>query len=83
MFSAHHFDKHIRLMTRMAETLGTDLEAETMSGRLTPETYQSYVFSCVGCEKAGECASFLDAANGQAKAAPDYCRNKAEFDPRG
>ena len=80
MFSAHHFDKHIRLMTRMADTLGIDLETEMMSGRLSPESYQSRVFACVGCRNADDCAAFLDASDGTAGAAPGYCRNKAEFD---
>ncbi|MDU8943017.1 DUF6455 family protein [Ovoidimarina sediminis] len=80
MFSTHYFDKHIRLMTRMADTLGVDLETEIMSGRLSPESYRSRVFACVGCQNAGDCAAFLDASGGTAEAAPDYCRNKSVLD---
>ncbi len=82
MFSARHFDKHVNLMTRMADTLGIDLETEMMTGKLSPESYQARVVACSGCDKAETCEAFLDAAGGHADAAPDYCRNKAVFDPR-
>ena len=74
------FDRHARLMNRMADALGHDLEAEMLNGDLSPEAYRAKFYRCVGCREAAACERLLDTAQGFLDAAPDYCRNRADFD---
>ena len=74
------FDRHLHLMNRMGDALGKDFETELLSGDLTPEAYREKVLRCVGCSEAEACARLLDTANGFLESAPDYCRNRADFD---
>ena len=78
MFS--RFDRHTRLMNRMADALGRDLETEMMAGELTPEAYREKVLRCVGCREADACEALLDGSGGHLDAAPAYCRNRADLD---
>ena len=71
------FDRHARLVSRMADTLGHDVEARMMSGDLQPEDFRAMVVKCTGCTQPGACSDWLEAKGGEAEAeAPDYCRNK-------
>jgi hypothetical protein len=74
------FDRHDRLMGRMADTLGVDLAEEAMHGRLGPEDLRSLLVRCTGCGQASACEGWLDAQSGQASLAPDYCRNKDQLE---
>ena len=76
MCNPARFDHHARLFARMADTLGVDVENEVQSGTLLPELFDSHVFECLGCTKPGECEQWIDAQEGPARSAPDYCRNK-------
>lgn len=80
MISLSRFDRHARLMNGMADALGVDLETEMMSGRMPPETYREKLFRCVGCRDAAACEKLLETAQGFLEGAPDYCRNRAQFD---
>jgi hypothetical protein len=70
------FDKHSRLVGRMADTLDVDLAEDMMSGRISPEDYRSFVVSCTACRETDRCEEWLEAAGRHAEAAPAYCRNK-------
>ncbi len=80
MLRFSRFDRHVRLMTGLADALGIDLGAEVAAGRLTPEAYRERIFRCVGCDKSDACERFLADAGGFATEAPEFCRNKSEFD---
>ncbi len=61
---------HIRLMTRMARTTGSDLDglADTeWSGALT---------RCCGCSNPGSCEDWLEDNADGASRPPSYCANK-------
>ena len=65
---------HDRLMTRMAKTLGTDLDEAELRGDLPPEVRADMLQRCTGCSAPGACSHWLD-AHDHADATPDYCRN--------
>ncbi len=77
------FDRHATLVSRMADTLGHDLEADMMSGDLRPEDFRSMVLKCTGCTQPGACSEWLDKQMGHADSTPDYCRNKAVLESPG
>ncbi len=76
MCNASRFERHARLVARMGDALGVDLETRVQSGELPPEVLDDHVFECLGCPKPDACERWLDAQVGPVKAAPDYCRNK-------
>lgn len=71
-------DRHEALMTRMATTLGLDLEARAMAGALPPEAFEARLDACLSCTQSCACGSWLD-SHAQADAAPAYCRNRDDF----
>ena len=73
-------DRHARLVERMADTLGIDLAEKMMMGQLPPEQYRAAAIRCTGCTETDACASWVDAHPEGAALAPDYCRNKAQFE---
>ena len=68
-------DRHDRLMTRMAETLGADLEDAEARGQLPPEMREDMLLACTGCADPSACGHWLD-THDHAEAAPGYCRNR-------
>ena len=74
------FDRHVRLMNRMGDALGRDLEGELLSGELSPEAYREKVYRCVGCSNPEACQKLLDSVNGVLDGPPEYCRNRSDFD---
>ena len=69
-------DHHEGLMTRMAETLGADLDAAELRGDLPPEMREDMLLACTGCSDPTACQHWLS-THDQAEAAPEYCRNSA------
>ena len=69
-------DRHEGLMTRMAETLGADLDAAELRGALPPEMREEMLLACTGCSDPTGCRHWLD-THDKAEVAPDYCRNGA------
>jgi hypothetical protein len=67
-------DRHEGLMTRMAETLGADLDAAELRGALPPEMREDMLQACTGCSDPTACGHWL-ATHDRAEAAPGYCRN--------
>lgn len=67
--------RHQRLMTRMADALGVDLDRETLSGRLPPETLETMVDRCTGCSNPDGCERVLGAPGTVLAEAPAQCRN--------
>jgi hypothetical protein len=78
MMSPGRFDRHARLMHRMADALGVDLGDELVAGRLDAPQLRDMVVSCSRCNAPGACGSFLSEAEqaGKADVAPGYCRNR-------
>lgn len=68
-------DRHEALMTRMAQTLGTDLDDAELRGDLPPEMRADMLTACTGCAQPQRCAHWLDRTP-EAEAAPQYCRNR-------
>lgn len=69
-------DRHSRLVSRMADALGVDMEESMMRGELRPEELRSAVFRCTGCINPSDCEKRLDCQQ-VSDATPDYCRNKS------
>lgn len=67
--------RHLKLVTRMADALGVDLEAESYAGRLEPGTLEGMVDRCVGCSDPAGCEQTLGAPGSRLAAAPAQCRN--------
>lgn len=80
MCNGARFDHHARLVARMGDALGVDLEAKGQSGELPPEVHDDLIFECLGCPKPAQCERWLDAQEGPVSAAPDFCRNKQALD---
>ena len=74
------FDRHARLVERMADTLGVDLAEELMRGRVMPSDLRSNVVRCMGCERTQECGVWLEAHPDGARMAPNFCRNKEQLE---
>ncbi len=67
--------EHEALMTRMAGTLGADLDEAELRGDLAPEDRSDMLMACTGCTDPKACSDWL-ARNESADAAPAYCRNR-------
>lgn len=67
---------HDALMTRMARTLGADLDEAELRGDLPPELRGEMLLACTGCTDPEGCRHWLD-THPSAEAAPGYCRNAA------
>ena len=67
-------DQHEKLMTRMARTLGADLDDAELRGDLPPEMRDDMLSACLGCSDPQGCAQWLE-RNSTSDAAPGYCRN--------
>ncbi len=63
---------HERLMTRMADRNGADVDLALMVGALNPGDLHEATFACMGCTQSDDCEKRLD---GGAPGIPDYCRN--------
>jgi hypothetical protein len=73
MISPSRFDKHARLLHRMAAALDVNL-----AGRLDPPQMREMLVACTRCASPGACEGFLaeEESSGEAAAAPSYCRNR-------
>lgn len=76
MCNGARFDHHARLVARMADRLGVDLETRVQSGEMLPEEIDLAVFDCMGCCNPRGCETLLD-EGGRADRAPAFCRNAA------
>jgi hypothetical protein len=68
-------DRHLRLVTRMADALGADLETECFSGRLDPAVLDAMVVRCKGCTDPAGCERILGAPGTKLAHPPAQCRN--------
>ena len=68
-------DRHETLMSRMAVTLGADLDDAELRGDLPPEMRDDMLSACTGCAEPGACAHWL-AEHAESDEAPGYCRNR-------
>ena len=70
---------HEILVSRMAGTLGVDLDEAELRGQIAPEFRDEMVLACTGCADAGACDRWLG-ENAKADATPAFCRNVGVFD---
>lgn len=63
-----------RLMSRMADRNGADLDVAVMTGALSPEELSDAALSCLACTNPEDCAGRLEAGE---EGIPEYCRNAA------
>jgi hypothetical protein len=61
---------HVRLMTRMARTTGTDLDG------LSDAEWSGALTKCCGCSNPGSCEDWLEDHADGADAPPSFCANK-------
>ena len=73
------FTKHTRLVDRMANTLGIDLDEAILRGHVTPELAQDAVYTCVGCSKPDACEAWVNDHESGSETAPEFCRNNSLF----
>lgn len=76
MSNEARFDRHARLLARMAGALGVDIETKVQSGELLPEERDTQIFDCMGCTRPDGCTRWIDAQVRIAEAAPAFCRNR-------
>ncbi len=72
MSSLPRFQAHERLMSRMADAQGADLERAMQFGDLTPEDYGDAVLACTGCSDPEGCRHHLAEHR---PGIPEFCRN--------
>lgn len=72
MSNDHRYYAHERLMTRLADANGVDLDLLMQSGSLSPERYEDAVLNCTGCSNPEGCDAHLRAGRSEI---PDFCRN--------
>lgn len=74
------YDEHAKLLERMADKLGVDMDEEMQSGRVTPDDVEDTVYRCMSCENPENCTAWLDSRDGvQVEEPPQYCRNRAKL----
>lgn len=71
--------RHTALVTRMADTLGVDLDERALRGELSGDEIGDAVLACTGCESPGACDGWLDRHPEGAAQPPRYCRNADLF----
>ncbi len=71
--------RHERLVHRMAETQGVDLDEAVLRGKLTPDALDAAVLACTGCAEPCACAVWLSAETRTEDGTPAYCRNGTLF----
>ena len=76
MSTGARFDRHARLVSRMADALGVDLDQRVQEGEVLPEEVDVQVFNCMGCTAPDACGDWIKAHGGNLTAAPAFCRNK-------
>lgn len=74
MPSSKQMEKHGRLVARMADRLGTDLDEAELRGDLRPGERNAMVLSCTNCTSPEACEAWLE-AHDSAGDTPTYCRN--------
>ncbi len=79
MQSRSTLDKHARLVSRMAEALGIDLDEAAMRGLLPQSELSDAVLRCTGCTNPDQCAHWLDDHADGASDTPGICRNSELF----
>lgn len=80
MFGFAKLEEHGKLVEKMADAVGVDLEELEQRGTLSAEARDDLVKRCVGCADTCECQQYLaQTVPGTADAAPDYCLNRDEF----
>ena len=72
------FQNHDALMSRMATTLGADLDEAELRGDLPPEERVDLLLACTGCTDPEGCKAWLQ-GHDSAENAPEYCRNGARL----
>ncbi|WP_010138552.1 DUF6455 family protein [Oceanicola sp. S124] len=70
-------DKHMDLMTGMAERIGVDLD-RMAHDEASVSAYRTAVLRCASCREAGACGQW-QAAHAKAHVTPGYCRNAGWF----
>ena len=73
MSNDHRFHAHERLMSRLADANGVDLDLMMQSGELTPEEFREAVLNCTGCSDPEGCSALL---RGGGSGIPTFCRNR-------
>lgn len=73
MSNMERFRNHERLMTRLADANGVDLELKMQTGEVTPDFYKDAVLNCTGCSDPDGCQKHLDEGR---PGIPSFCRNR-------
>ncbi len=72
--------KHARLVDRMANALGLDLEQEVLEGRLDSDLIPDMVLGCTGCTDPERCESWLASQSETAQHPREGCKNRQVFE---
>lgn len=67
--------RHAGLVDQMADTLGVDLEEQTLRGEVSIDDISDAVLNCTGCSNPDHCEGWLAEKQGDAARPPGYCRN--------
>lgn len=75
------YEDHARLVERMADKMGVDMDVEMQTGRVTPDDLEATVHRCMSCEEPENCKVWLDSRDGMTvDAPPPYCRNSDKLE---
>ncbi|MCG6883327.1 MAG: DUF6455 family protein [Silicimonas sp.] len=66
------YQRHERLMTRMADAQKIDLDIAILRGELSPEEYSDAVLACTGCSVPEACERHMEEGR---FGVPRFCRN--------
>lgn len=72
---------HARLVLRMADRLGVDLDEAMMRAEIDEDTFQGAVDRCIGCTQPIRCRTLLDTVSSQFEL-PEFCRNGDLFESK-
>lgn len=79
MSNAKNYDRHTKLVDRMAATQGVDIDEVVQRGDLPNADLRDAVYTCVGCSDVNPCEHWLDGHGKGAADTPSYCRNADLF----
>lgn len=74
MPSSKQLKTHTKLVHKMADRLGADLDEAELRGDLAPGERDAMVLTCTNCTSPEACQTWL-AEHDSADDAPTYCRN--------
>ncbi len=78
MSADDRFNRHAKLVSKMADKVGVDLTEEMQRGKVDAEDLRNMVHRCEGCTSPEDCIALMESEDKSAFP-PSYCRNADAF----